>query len=210
MTGKRNRAALRHGATSFSNLAAGQSAFFSPLSLSAERGRKHDVCPPCNSSSHSEGHKHLQPHFLKATFKTAPIFRSEEIFQGSCINNHVITHLPTLAPDAVSLAGLVFLPFYLSVWEPHIYTLEEWHGIVNSITAPEGVSAQGAPRESHTERLSPKPPRSTANSSVISDQTGPRTDQPCTHPGRWGQWQNPAASSPASVPYIHTNIHTRC
>lgn len=125
-----------------------------------------------------------------------PVFRSGQIFCTRCINNHVITHLPTRAPNVVSLAGFVFLPFYLSIWKPHIYTLEEWHGIVNSITAPEGVSAQGAPRESHSERLSPKPPRSTANSSVISDQTRPRTDQPCTHHGRWGQSQNVAASSP--------------
>lgn len=184
--------------------------FSLPLSLSAERGRKRDVCPLCDSSSHSEGHKHLQRHCFKATFKTAPAFRSQGISRGRCINNHVVTHLPTFAPDAALLAGLVFLPFYLSIWEPHICTLEEWHGIVNSITAPEGVSAQGAPRESHTERLSPKPPRSTANSSVISDQTRPRTDQPCTHPGRWGQSQKPGRRLLLLVPYIHTNIHTRC
>lgn len=72
---------------------------------------------------------------------------------------------------------LMILPF---IYLEAIYTWEEWRGIVNSITARGDVSAQGAPRESHTERLSPKPPRSTAISSVIVDQTRPQTDQPCT------------------------------
>lgn len=149
--------------------------------------------------------------FSRQLSKLPPSF--QEIFRRRCINNHVMTHLPTraLRLDAVSLAALVFQPFYLSIWKPHIYTLEEWHGIVNSITAPEGVSAQGAPRESHTERLSPKPPRSTANSSVISDQTRPRTDQPCTHPARWGQWQKaqlPPPPPPPPVSPISTAIST--
>lgn len=89
---------------------------------------------------------------------------------------------------------LMILPFiYLGA----IYTWEEWHRIVNSITVREDVSAQGAPRESHTERLSPKPPRSTANSSVIADQTRPQTDQPCTRSGHWGHSQTqPLLHSP--------------
>lgn len=94
---------------------------------------------------------------------------------------------------------LMILPFiYLGA----IYTWEEWLTIVNSITAREDVSAQGAPRESHTERLSPKPPRSTANSSVIVGQTRPQTDQPCTHSSRWGR--SPAQLLPSIFPYIHT------
>lgn len=67
-----------------------------------------------------------------------------------------------------------------------IYTWVERRTIVNSITAQEDVRAQGAPRESHTERLSPKPPRSTANSSVIVDHTKLQPDQPLTSSGHWG------------------------
>jgi len=93
---------------------------------------------------------------------------------------------------------LMILPFiYLGA----IYTWEEWHRIVNSITARGDVSAQGAPRESHTERLSPKPPRSTANSSVIADQTRPQTDQPCTHSGHWGHSQTQPLFPSPLYPY---------
>lgn len=74
---------------------------------------------------------------------------------------------PTQSQPLYSTQFLIILPFiYLGA----IYTGRR---IVNSITACGDVSAQGAPRESRTERLSPKPPRSTANSSVISEQTGP-------------------------------------
>lgn len=78
LTGKRNRAALRHGANQvFPIWWQGKVPFIPPLSLSlsAERGRKHDVCPLCNSSSHSEGHKHLQRRFSKATFENRPRFQ---------------------------------------------------------------------------------------------------------------------------------------
>ena len=61
---------------------------------------------------------------------------------------------------------------------------EEWCRIVNSITVRGGVSENRAPRESSAERLSPKPPRSTATSSVIVDQGGrPGTDQRTRPPG---------------------------
>lgn len=109
---------------------------------------------------------------------------------------------PALLPLLYCSWDLMISPFiYLGI----IYTLEEWHRIVNSITAREDVSAQGAPRESHTERLSPKPPRSTANSSVITDQTRPQTDQPCTHSGHWGHSQTrprlPCPLYPYQYPY---------
>lgn len=97
---------------------------------------------------------------------------------------------------------LMILPFiYLGA----VYTGEEWRSIVNSITAREDVSAQGAPRESRAERLSPKPPRSTANSSVIADQTRPQPDQPCTDSGHWGYAQAqpllPSSLYPYQYPY---------
>lgn len=92
-----------------------------------------------------------------------------------------------------------------------VYTWEEWFRIVNSITVWRDVSAQGAPRESHCERLSPKPPRSAANSSVIMDQPGPQADQPFTLSGHWGHSQTqpllPSPLYPYQNPYCLLKIY---
>lgn len=98
----------------FSNLMWAKIFFF----FHAVRGHGHDVCPPCNASSLSEGH--LQRHFSQSNFLNCPHLKALRHF-GRYINNHIVTQPvhPRLLPVPYFWRGISWV-CHLFIWEPYI------------------------------------------------------------------------------------------